>query len=431
MSTDEKPRPEAGDDDRKPGREIRCPDLAVHIRIEGSAARIVDLEPASSAGRDSAAGKAPAGEAAGSADKPAEPAEGEKKKPDGQRKGPPWYRRPLLVGILIFSFIAVVVLGVLFWLHARRYVSSDDAYIDAISERVSPQVSGRILRLLVDDNQDVSAGQVLVELDPADYQTRLDQTRAAQAQAEAQLAQAQAQQVVLGAQLDEARANEGTAQVNADNAARDLARYRGLQADSAGAVSGQQLDRAEATASSSAASLRAAQAAVAAAQAQLGYVRSQIAAAQAAIGSAAAQERENELTLSYTQVKARLNGRIASRTVTVGDFVAAGAALMAVVPREVYITANFKETQLDHMRAGQPVKIVLDAYPEVKIGGRVDSVQPGTGQAFSLLPAENATGNWVKVVQRLPVKILLDELPNDPGIRLAPGMSVEVTVTVR
>ena len=170
---------------------------------------------------------------------------------------------------------------------------------------------------------------------------------------------------------------------------------------------------------------------MAAAQAQLGYVRSQIAAARAAIGSAAAQERENELTLSYTEVKARLNGRIASRSVTVGDFVAAGAPLMAVVPREVYVTANFKETQLDHVRAGQRVKIKLDAYPEVKIGGKVDSVQPGTGQAFSLLPAENATGNWVKVVQRLPVKILLDELPGDPGIRLAPGMSVEVTVTVR
>jgi len=328
-------------------------------------------------------------------------------------------------------FIAAVVIGVLLWLHARHYVSSDDAYIDAISERVSPEVAGRILRVLVEDNHDVSTGQVLVELDPADYQTRLDQTRAAQAQAQAQLAQAQAQEVVMGAQLAQAQANEGTAQVTTDNAARDLERYRGLQADSAGAVSAQQLDRADAASASSAANLRAAHAAVAAARAQLGYAGSQIAAAQAGIRSAAAQERENELTLSYTQVKARLDGRIASKSVTVGDYVAAGAALMAVVPREVYITANFKETQLDHLRPGQRVKIKLDAYPEVKISGHVDSVQPGTGQAFSLLPPENATGNWVKVVQRLPVKILLDQLPNDPGIRLAPGMSVEVTVTVR
>jgi membrane fusion protein (multidrug efflux system) len=377
---------------------------------------------------DPKAAAAPPGDKPASGDGTAEKKPGDDKK---EPAGPPWHQRPVLVGLIILAVIVVVVGVVLFVLHARHYVSSDDAYIDAIAERVSPQVSGRILRVLVGDNQDVTTGQVIVELDPADYQSRLDQVRAAQAQAEAQLAQAEAQREVLGAQLDQARASESTAQVNADNAARDLNRYRGLEADSAGAVSAQQLDRADAAALSTGANLKAAHAAVAAAQAQLVYVRSQITAARAGIGSAAAQAREAELTLSYTQIKARIDGRVANKNVTAGDTVAAGTPLMAIVPRDVYITANFKETQLDHMRPGQPVKIQIDAYPEIKLAGRVDSVQPGTGQAFSLLPAENATGNWVKVVQRVPVKIRLDRLPDDPGIRLAPGLSVEVTVTVR
>ncbi|HEX3728212.1 MAG TPA: HlyD family secretion protein [Opitutaceae bacterium] len=340
-------------------------------------------------------------------------------------------QRPLLAGGLILAAIVVVVALVLIWRHTRRFESTDDAFVDVSSEQVGPQVSGRVLHILVDDNQDVAAGQPLVELDPADYRNRLEQAQAASAQAQAQLAQARAQAAIVAAQTEQARANEATAQSDADNAERDLRRYQGLRAEQTGAVSAQQLDRSSTAFSSAAARLRAAKAAVTAAEAQSGSVQSQIQAAQAAIGSARAQIDEAQLMLSYTVVRAQLNGRVAAKTVAVGDYVNPGTPLLAVVPPAVYVTANFKETQLNHLRTGQPVRIRIDSYPNFKVGGWVQGVQPATGQAFSLLPAQNATGNWVKVVQRVPVKILFDRLPDDPGWRLSPGMSVEVRVQIR
>jgi membrane fusion protein, multidrug efflux system len=361
---------------------------------------------------------------------PKQEEEEQPKKPE-KPKGPPWYKRPGIVGPVILVVIAAVVAGVLAWRHSRSHATSDDAFVDGISEDVSPQVTGRVTQVLVDDNEDVKAGQVLVELDPADYQSRLDQAQAALAQAQAQLAEAQAQQAVYAALTDEARANLGTAQANSTDAANQLDRYRGLQAANAGAVSAQQMDSTVATATSTEAQLNAARQAVAAAVAQEGYARSLVVAAQAGIGSANSQVAQAELTLSYTRIEARIDGRVASKTVAVGNVVNAGTPLMAVVPRAVYITANFKETQLNLMRPGQPVEIKIDAYPSLKLTGRVDSVQPASGQAFSVLPAENATGNWVKVVQRVPVKIVFDHLPDNPGRRLGPGMSAEVSVKVR
>ncbi len=351
----------------------------------------------------------------------------EKKKP----KGPPWYKRPGLVGLVVLGVIVAAVVGALAWRHSRAHATSDDAYIDGISEQVSPQVAGRVTAVLVDDNQDVKVGQALVNLDPSDYQSRLDEVRAALAQAESQLTEARAQQEVYGAQTEVARANVGTAEANATNAADQLRRYQKLRAVNADALSAEQLDSATAAATSTAAQLNAAHKAVSAAQAQEGYARSLLVAAQAGIASANAQVAQAELTLSYTQVTARIDGRVASKTVSVGNVVNAGAPLMAIVPRDVYVTANFKETQLNHMRRGQPVEIKIDAYPDLKLAGHVDSVQPASGQAFSTLPAENATGNWVKVVQRVPVKIVFDRLPDDPDRRLGPGMSVEVSVKVR
>ena len=351
----------------------------------------------------------------------------EKKKP----KGPPWYRRPGLVGLVVLGVIVAAVAGALAWRHSRAHATSDDAYIDGTSEQVSPQVAGRVTGVLVDDNQDVKAGQALVILDPSDYQSRLDEARAALAQAEAQLTEAQAQQEVYGAQTEETRASLGTAEANATNAADQLRRYQKLRAVNADALSAEQLDSATAAATSTAAQLNAAHKAVSAAEAQEVYARSLLVAAQAGIASANAQVAQAELTLSYTKVTARIDGRVASKTVSVGNVVNAGAPLMAIVPRDVYVTANFKETQLNHMRRGQPVEIKVDAYPDLKLAGHVDSVQPASGQAFSTLPAENATGNWVKVVQRVPVKIVFDRLPDDPDRRLGPGMSVEVSVKVR
>jgi len=350
---------------------------------------------------------------------------------DSSKKKTPWYRRPLLVGVLILAVIVGTVAGALWWRHSRKYQSTDDAAIDVVAQRVSPQIAGRVLRVLVDDNQDVAVGTVLVELDPADFRNRLDQAHAAEAQAAAQIAEAQAQAAVADAQREQAKGNEGVAEANATNAAHELRRFQDLRADSTGAVSQQQLDRATAAANSTAAQLRAAQKGVVAAEAQARHAASQIDAARAAAKSAASQVAQAQLMLSYAQVKASVAGRIARKMVAPGNYVEPGTDLMAVVPREVYVTANFKETQLNLLRPGQPAKVEVDPYPDLKLTGRVASVQPATGQVFDVLPSQNAAGNWVKVVQRVPVKITLDQLPADPGLRLSPGMSVTVTVTVR
>jgi membrane fusion protein (multidrug efflux system) len=343
----------------------------------------------------------------------------------------PWYRRAVVVGPLFLLFLVLVIGGVLLWRHSRTQEKTDDAYVDVVSEQVSPQVAGRVLEVLVDDNQEVQVGQPLLEIDPADYQSSVEQAAATRAQAEAQLAEADAQLAVDTAQVEVARANLGTAEANSTNANRQLERYQKLQAVNAGAVSAEQLDSAVTAATSAAAQLTAAHKSVVAAQAQLGYARSLGVAARAGIGSADSQVHEAELMRSRTSVKARISGRVARKTVSPGNYVTAGTPLMVIVPREVYLTADFKETQLDRMRPGQPVKIKVDAYPELKLTGKLDSVEAATGQTFSLIPAQNATGNWVKIVQRVSVKIVFDQLPDDPALRLAPGMSAEVWVKVR
>ena len=331
-------------------------------------------------------------------------------------------------------FLAVLVLllgGIFFWLHARDYESTEDAAIDVEPQRVSAQLPGRVLRVLAQDNQEVTAGTVLVELDSADYEAKIAQARASGAQALAQADQARAQHAVFAAQFEEAKARLTAAETTAENAGKELDRLNRLKAENAGAVAQQQWDSASAAQRNASAQVDAAKQGVAAVVAQLGYADSLLKAADAMRASAEAQVHEAELNLSYMQVKARVDGRVANLHVAPGNYIPAGAPLMAIVPRDVSVTANFKETQLQHMRRGQPVEIKIDAYPDMELRGRIDSFQPGTGQTFSSIPAENATGNWVKVVQRVPVKIVFEHVPDDPERRLGPGMSVEVKVTVR
>jgi membrane fusion protein (multidrug efflux system) len=355
--------------------------------------------------------------------------EGEKKPPGKPAK--PLYKRPLLMGILMLLVITGVVVGMLAWRHSRDYATTDDAFIDIQSQFVSPQVAGRILNVLAHDYQDVKIDDVLVEIDPADYQTKLDQALAAQTQAEAQISQASAQVVSMEAQLAQTQANVVVAEVEATNAMNDLRRYVDLHKSIAGAVSQQQMDTSSTQAQRTSAQLAAAQKAVVAAQAQVGYANSEVEVARAGLKNSDAQVETARLNLSYTKVKARVNGRIANKSVAPGNYVEAGTDMMAVVPAEVYVTANFKETQLAHMRQGQAVEVHVDAYPDLKLRGHVDSVQPGSGAVFSVLPAQNATGNWVKIVQRVPVKVIFDQIPDDPQKRLSPGLSVEVKVSLR
>jgi membrane fusion protein (multidrug efflux system) len=346
--------------------------------------------------------------------------------PQSERR--PRSRRPMILVGAAILLLALIVGGVIWWLDARHYESTDDAFIDAHMGRVAPQVAGRVLRVLVTDNEPVTPGQVVLEIDPADLQAKLDQVLANEAQAEAALGQAKAQLAVSQANSEEAQAQVAVADANATNAATQLKRDQALAAQQV--VSRQQLDNDTANARSTAANLAAAQKRLVSAQAQEAVASAQVAAAEANVKAASAQVEQARLNRSYTAVAAAETGRVAHINVAVGDYVQAGQNLMALVPSRIWITANFKETQLDMMRPGQPVEIHVDAYPEKTFHGHVDSIQPGSGAAFSLLPPENATGNYVKVVQRVPVKIVFDD-PPDPDRPLGPGMSVDPRVKVR
>jgi membrane fusion protein (multidrug efflux system) len=327
---------------------------------------------------------------------------------------------------MLIAAAAVITGGALWWLQARHWENTDDAFIDVHMVRIAPQVAGRVARVLVDDNQEVSAGQLMVEIDPAYFQAKLDQAVANHAAATSGLEQAKAQQAAANANAEEARAEVGVAEANATNAAKQLKRTEPLVERQF--ASRQQLDNDLATARSTNSNLLASQKKLAAADAQLQVAASQIDTAKANLKSAVAQEEQARLDLDYTRVVAPDAGRVAHKTVAAGDYVQVGQNLMALVPLKVWVTANFKETQLDHMRPGDKANLHIDAYPDRAVKGHVASVQPGSGTAFSLLPAENATGNYVKIVQRVPVKIVLDNPPAD--VTLGPGMSVEPTVRV-
>jgi membrane fusion protein (multidrug efflux system) len=305
--------------------------------------------------------------------------------------------------------------------------TTDDAYVDGHVVAAAPQVAGRVLEVLVDDNQHVEAGQVLARIDPADYQVKLEQALAARAQAQGQLTQARAQLPVTQSAAAQAAAQVKVAEANAGKAADDLRRYRQLSGD---AISKITLNAAQTQQATTAAQLDAARQAAGGEAAKVELAKAAIGTAEANLKAADAAVAQARLNLSYCEVKADLPGFVTRKTVERGNYVQVGQPMMNLVPQRVYVTANFKETQLAHMRAGQAVTFTVDAYPRRTFRGRVDSVMNGTGSAFALLPPENATGNFVKVVQRVPVKIVLDGANDDAMHRLAPGMSVVPAVRV-
>jgi membrane fusion protein (multidrug efflux system) len=342
----------------------------------------------------------------------------------------PFYKRPvpLIIGGLVL--VGAAVGGLLWWLHARQFVSTDDAFISADVTHVAPQVSGRIIRVLINDNQEVKPGDLLAEINPPDFEVKLEQAKALQAEAESRLEQAKAQEAVAAANVEAARADVAANEASAANAAADLRRYQSLNTQS---VSPQQLDQSAATAKTTAAQLLAAQRKLAAAEAQQRAVATDIRAAAAGVHSAEESVRQANINLGYTKITASVAGWVTNKSLAVGDYVQPGQQLLAIVPYDVWVNANFKETQLDRMQPGQPATIAADASPEHDLHGTVQSIQAGSGAAFSLLPPENATGNYVKVVQRVPVKIVFDKPPNEPGGRhpMGPGMSVVPRVKVR
>jgi len=279
-------------------------------------------------------------------------------------------RRPLAVGAVVTIVIVAAIGTLLWWLHARQYESTDDAFIDARTVSISSQANGAIVELLVSDNSVVREGDVLLRIDRRDYQAALDQALAKKAQDEANLRNSK---IVLG---------------------RSNTLYERA------VVAREQIDTQQTT---------------------VDGLIAQVKADDAAIETA----RTN---LDRTTITAPVAGRVTKLSAAKGTYAQIGQSLMMFVPSELWVTANFKETQLTYMRPGQPVDISVDAFPDRSFRGRVDSLQSGSGTAFSLLPAENATGNYVKVVQRVPVKIVFDEQPDVP---IGPGMSVVPTVKVR
>jgi len=337
------------------------------------------------------------------------------------------HRRKILAG----GAVLIVALGVgayYFWFLAP-YQSTDDATIEGHVTAVAPQISGRVTLVLVQDNQEVKEGDELFEIDPRDYETKLLQAQASLTAARSVLAQAKAQLAVDQAKVTQERANLTAAEAQAGYAQADWKRYQNI--GNLG-VSQSQIDLADTQAHSSDAQVEVARSKILAAGAQAALSRASIETASANILQNESVVRQAELNLSYAKVTAPENGRVTRRMVEKGAFAQIGQALLTIVPHQIWVVANFKETQLENMRAGQPVEIKVDAYPHHRFTGRVDSIQTGSGARFSLFPPENATGNYIKVLQRVPVKIVFDESSlSDSTLILGPGMSVEPDVRVR
>ena len=356
-------------------------------------------------------------------------------RPDGSRAADaqpaprPWYRRRgVIIGGAIV-LLAVVILIALWWWHESGIETTDDAFLEAHVVDVSPQIAGQVTRVLVEDNQAVRAGQPLVEIDPAEFNLALQQALAAEAQARTGLGQANAGVAVARASLAQANADLASSRATAIRARQDLKRYQSLRRVSPKAVARSAVDEAVATARSAVAQQRAAQQRVQSAQAQIASAQAAVAGARARIATAEAGVGQAKLNLGYATVTARVDGHVANRAVAVGTYVAPGQQMMAIVPLHLWVRANFKENMIATLRPGQSVTIHIDACPRSDARGHVVSIQRGSGEAFALLPPENATGNYIKVVQRVPVRIALDSVP--AGCVLGPGMSVEPTVRVR
>jgi membrane fusion protein (multidrug efflux system) len=320
-----------------------------------------------------------------------------------------WQRRPaILIGIMpVIS-------------------TTDDAYIASRQFAIAPEVSGYITAVPVTDNEHVNAGDVIARIDDRTY-------RAALAQAEAQVAAAQANIENVDAQLtvQQAQIAADQAQLSQQQAALVFAqqqadRYQYLAHTIAGTV--QNAQQYTSQLQQQRAAVDSAQATLKLAQRQIEGLKAQRASTVAGLAQAKAQRDQAQLNLSYTTVTADQPGRVVQLGAAVGQYAQPGTNLTMLVPDDIWIWANLKETQLDHMRPGEPATVSIDAYPERTIRAHLASVQPGSGTAFSLLPAQNATGNWVKIVQRVPVKIVMDNPPTD--VALGPGMSVETSVRV-
>jgi membrane fusion protein (multidrug efflux system) len=358
------------------------------------------------------------------ANEPEAPGQAEPAQPSlSQRLRQHWVLAGTVVGVLAIGITAALI----YWLNIRNYESTDDAFVAARSFSIAAKVGGYIVDVPVTDNQHVVVNQLLARIDQRDYTIALNQAQAQVAAAKANVTNITAQIDSQHAQIEQARAQLEQADAQLKFSEQEAARAKELVQTGAGTVQREQQTEADLRAQQ--ANTARAKSAVIAAELQDKVLAAQRDSAQASLDQARAQLAQAKLNLDYTNVDAAQPGRVAKLSVAKGAFVTSGQSLMMFVPDELWVTANFKETQLADMRPGQKAEIRIDAYPGRKLSGHVESVQPGSGTVFSLLPAENATGNYVKVVQRVPVKIVVEDWPAD--LPIGPGMSVVPWVKVR
>jgi membrane fusion protein, multidrug efflux system len=335
-------------------------------------------------------------------------------------------RHPVRAAIGAASLLLAAGAGYVYWDYTSHFESTDDAFIAARQFAIAPKVSGYVTEVPVTDNQHVVAGQVIARIDDRDYRTALEQAEAQVAADRAIIGNIDAQTTVQQAQIAQSKAQVEQSQATLTFAEQQDARYERLAQTGAGTV--QNAQQYSSSLIQQRAALKTAQAGLLSAERQIDALKAQRSSAEANLAQANAQLDQARLNLSYTIVTAAQPGRVVNLGGAVGQYATAGTNLTMFVPDDLWVTANFKESQLDQMRPGQKTTLVIDAYPERVFHGHVASVQPGSGTAFSLLPAENATGNYVKIVQRVPVKLVIDDLPTD--VSLGPGMSVDPTVRV-
>jgi membrane fusion protein (multidrug efflux system) len=338
-------------------------------------------------------------------------------------------RRPILLAIGAVVLVAAIIYGVRWWTYGRFIESTDDAYLQADSVTIAPKVSGYVAEVYVTDNQAVAAGESLVRLDSRQYQAILEQANATIAARKADIERGAAELLQQQANIAQARAQLQGARANETHAIEEVKRYEPLVAT--GAETNEKLADLRNSRSQAEASVAADIAALQAAERQPATTQAQIDQARAQLQAAEASSRQAQLDAQDTVIKSTLAGRVGDRTVRVGQFAQPGTRLMTIVPvQELYLEANFKETQIGLMRAGQPATIHVDALPGTDLHGTVVSFSPGTGSQFALLPPQNATGNFTKIVQRVPVRIHIDAGEEVRKV-LVPGLSVTVRVDTR
>lgn len=352
----------------------------------------------------------------------------ETKEKTGLRPSQKAIKRAALALLVALGIGAAADFGYGYLTTGRYLESTDDAYVKADSTIISPKVSGYIAQVLVGDNQPVKAGQLLARIDDRDFRAALDSAHADVDAAEAAVRNLDAQIALQQPIIEQETADVAAAEANLQFAREEQARYDGLMKSGSGTI--QRAQQTDAALREKNAQLLHEKSGLVAAQRKVDVLTTERAKATAQLDRARAVEQQAALNVSYTRIAAPVDGTVGARSLRVGQFVQAGTQLMAVVPLDaVYVVANFKETQLTHVRNGQPVEIRIDSFHGTKLHGHVDSLSPASGLEFALLPPDNATGNFTKIVQRVPVKIVLDD-HNLTGL-LRPGMSAEPTVNTK